>query len=108
MLLNDPQFVESYRVLAERAMKAEADPDAQIQLVFRLATRRRPIPDELALLRKYRIEQAARFETRPADVKQLLEIGSKPADPALPPAQVAAMTMMTAAVLNSPDAFSIR
>jgi hypothetical protein len=85
VLLNDPQYVEAYRALAQRVVETEAAPDAQITKIFRLATRRKPRSEELTPLVEY--YQAEREE----NVSPL-----------------AALTNVTAVVMNSPDAFSIR
>ena len=42
VLLNDPQYLESYRALATHVLKTEGSPERQIALAFRLATRRQP------------------------------------------------------------------
>ena len=51
LLLNEPQFVEAARALAERTLR-EAGPTTEERLayMFRLATSRRPTPKELAEL----------------------------------------------------------
>jgi hypothetical protein len=41
-------------------------------------------------------------------VKKLLAIGVAPADPKVDPVQLAAMTMVTATVMNTPDAYTLR
>jgi hypothetical protein len=108
VLLNDPQYMEAYRKLAERAIKLNPNTDQQIVTMFRLATRRHPMEREMAVLRKYRAEEAQRLASTPAEVKKILTIGVAPADAGLDPIQVAALTMTTAAVMNSPDAYSLR
>jgi hypothetical protein len=51
-LMNDVTFVESARVLAERVlMQGGSSPEDRLALAFRLATARRPDPDELEVLR---------------------------------------------------------
>ena len=47
VLLDDPQYLEAYRVLATNVLKGKTDRDEQIQLVFRLATRRFPSEAEM-------------------------------------------------------------
>ena len=42
------------------------------------------------------------------DVKKLMSIGVAPADTTLDQPQVAALTMVAAAVMNSPDAYTLR
>ena len=43
-----------------------------------------------------------------SDVKKLMNIGVAPADATLDQTQVAALTMVAAAVMNSPDAYTLR
>jgi len=66
------------------------------------------MPREMEVLRKYRAEEVQRLGAAPAEVKKILTIGVAPADAALDPIQVAAMTMTAAAVMNTPDAYSLR
>ena len=108
VLLNDPQYLEAYRKLAERSLKASGSDEEGIVSLFRLATRRRPLPVELERLKRYRADQAAYFAKAPGKAAELLKVGVAAADPALDPAQLAAMSMVAAAVLNSPDAYTLR
>ena len=108
VMLNDPQYVEAYRKLSERAIKAGPDKDRQIVDMFRLATRRRPSPKELAVLRTYRTAEEQRLAKDQKAVDGLLAMGVAPVDPGIDRVQLAAMTMTTAAAMNSPDAYSLR
>ena len=47
-------------------------------------------------------------ETYVDEVKKLLTMGYAPADPSIDPAQLAAMTIVTASVMNTPDAYTLR
>jgi hypothetical protein len=108
VMLNDTQFMEAYRKLAERAIKASANEDQQLTTVWRLAVRRRPLPAELASARRLLAVEQARMQAKPDEVKKLLAIGVAPADPSLDPAKLAAMTIVTAGVMNTPDAYTLR
>ena len=108
VLLNDPQYMEAYRKMAERVMHLSTDPSGQVVTLFRLATRRHPLPTELALLTKYRDAQIAHMTDARDDVAKLMDIGVAPADTTLDQTQVAALTMVAAAVMNSPDAYTLR
>jgi hypothetical protein len=108
VLLNDTQFMEAYRKLAEKAIKASANPDEQLVTLWRLAVRRHPDAKELAAIRKFRDAELAHMQQKPDEAKKLLAIGVAPADPSLDPAQVAAMTVLTASVMNTPDAYTLR
>jgi hypothetical protein len=108
VMLNDPQFMEAYRKLAERAIKSSADADQQLTTLWRLAVRRHPDQAELAVIRKYRAAELELMRKSPDEVKKLLTIGVAPADPSVDPAQLAAMTIVTASVMNTPDAYTLR
>jgi len=107
-LLNDPQFVEAYRVLATHVLQAGSDPSAQLTTLFRLATRRRPRTEELDILRTYYKGEEARYTASKEDALKLLRTGVTPLDPAVDPVRLAALTSATALIMNSPDAYSIR
>ncbi|MEI9890267.1 MAG: DUF1553 domain-containing protein [Caulobacteraceae bacterium] len=108
VMLNDTQFVEAYRKLAERAIKASASEDEQLATMWRLAVRRHPDAKELDTIRRYRAQEVALMQKSPDEVKKLLAIGVAPADPKVDPIQLAAMTMVTATVMNTPDAYTLR
>ena len=107
-LLNDPQFVEAYRALATHVLRSRSDVDAQIALLFRLALRRSPRPDELAIVREYYQGEMQHFTADREGALTFVRTGVTPLDPAVEPVQLAAFTSATALVMNSPDAYSIR
>jgi uncharacterized protein DUF1553/uncharacterized protein DUF1549/concanavalin A-like lectin/glucanase superfamily protein/cytochrome c len=108
VLLDDPQFVEAYRTLAEHVLKIETGKDAQLTTLFRLATRRRPRTEELSTLRAYYDSQVARFSADRDAADKLLAVGVTGADPGLDKVQLAALTNVTTVVMNTPDAYSVR
>jgi hypothetical protein len=108
VMLNDTQFMEAYRKLAERAIKSSASEDEQLTTMWRLAVRRHPDAKELETIRRYRASEVALMQKSPDEVKKLLAIGVAPADPKVDPVQLAAMTMVTATVMNTPDAYTLR
>jgi hypothetical protein len=108
VLLNDPQYLEAYRKMAERVMHLTPDPQEQVVTLFRLATRRHPLESELSILNDYRAAQATHMASARDDARKLMSIGVTPADTTLDQPQVAALTMVAAAVMNSPDAYTLR
>jgi hypothetical protein len=101
VLLNDPQFVEAARGLAQRALReGGVDLDDRITFVFRSLTGRRPDPRELTTLEALYREQYDEFHVGRSDAVKLLEVGDAPRDPALDPAGCAAMTVLVQALLN--------
>ncbi len=107
VLLNDVQYVEAYRKLAERAIKSGAG-DQQLVTLFRLATRRHPTPAELDVMRRYLAQQTENMTNASKEAEKLLAAGVAPRDPAIATPYLAAMTLTTAVVMNTPDAYSLR
>jgi hypothetical protein len=101
VLLNDPQFVEAARVLAERLLRqCGQDVNRGVTTGFRLATGRAPAPAELALLHRLYQEQLDSFAAQPDAAAHYLKTGEQPADTSLPPRQLAAMAVVASALMN--------
>jgi hypothetical protein len=108
VLLNDVQYREAYRKLAERVMKAAPEGDGRLVTLFRLSTRRRPTAGELAALKTFHASRLAQFAARPKDAAKLTSLGVSPVDPGVDRIQLAALSEVAAVVLNSADAQFIR
>lgn len=109
VLLNDKQFVEASRVMAERVQKEGGDTlDEQITHAFRLATSRKPKKEELQLLLQLYEQQKNKFEDYPAEVKKLLSVGESVADNSLDMTKTAALTIVTNTLLNHDEAYTKR
>jgi hypothetical protein len=108
VLLDDPQYLEAYRALAGQVLKSTVEKDARIVAIFRLATRRKPRPDELAPMRAYYEAQVQRYSQDKEAAAALLKVGVTPVDESLDHVQLAALMNLTAAVMNTPDAYSVR
>jgi hypothetical protein len=108
VLLDDPQYLEAYRVLATHVLKTVADPDARITTVFRLATRRKPTPQERGPMRAYLDAQLVRYSEDKDAAEKLVQAGVTPVDPQVDVTQLAALMNLTAVVMNTPDAYSLR
>jgi hypothetical protein len=107
VLLDDPQYVEAYRAVAATALNASTDADAQVTRIFRLATRRRPSQPELARLRTYYDLQVRRYADDRKSASELLANGLAPV-PAVDMTRLAALTNVTAVIMNTPDAYTLR
>ncbi|MEO8313223.1 MAG: DUF1553 domain-containing protein [Pseudomonadota bacterium] len=108
VLLNDIQYMEAYRKIAERAIGAAPEADKQVEMVFRLATRRRPVEAEMNALRDYYGSETKRFAGKSGSADKLLQHGVAPINPGIDRTQLAALTMVAAVVMNSPDAYMLR
>lgn len=101
VLLNDTQFVEAARALAEVVLRAPGTDEARLSRAFLRLAGRPPSPSEAAILLKTLQEQRTMFRGDVAAAARLLEVGDSPADPTLRPTEVAAMTVAVQAILNS-------
>lgn len=101
VLLNDIQYVEAARVLGERTLKEGGASTAEhVRFAFRQLAGREPAPQELKLLEALYDDQRAQFARDPVGAARLLKIGERKPDPALPPADVAAATVLAQTILN--------
>ena len=98
--LNDPQFVEAARALADRALELGGDSDdKRLEIVAERLLARRLTADETAIVTRSLGELAAWYAAHPEDAKHLITIGdSKPR--AADPVQLASWTMLTNEVMN--------
>ena len=100
VLLNDPQYLEAARALAQRALKTGNLLEERIEFVVRRLLGRRPHPEELQVLRELFQEQYDEFRSGRSDAARFLSIGDAPRDQSLDPAECAAMAALAQAVLN--------
>lgn len=107
-LMNDPQYLEAYRMMAERVIQTSTDLSSQLVLLHRLGARRQPTPDEKALLSDYYSSQFNFFSSVPEQADALLKVGVTEANQDIDHIALAAMTNVAALVMNSPDAYTIR
>ncbi|MGB1814371.1 MAG: DUF1553 domain-containing protein, partial [Rubripirellula sp.] len=101
VLMNDVQFVEAARKLAERVLReGGSTPAERFVFAFRTTTSRFPESyerDSLILLHKEYLEE---FQSKPENAEKLLSAGESPRDTDLPVADLAAWTMVCHLLLN--------
>jgi hypothetical protein len=97
LLLNDPQYVEAARALAQRAMKSGQPPAA---FMFRLCTARHPGEQETRELNELFREQLAVYSKDAESAKQLVAVGESTADPDQDVPELAAWTIVANLILN--------
>ncbi|HVE39135.1 MAG TPA: DUF1553 domain-containing protein, partial [Planctomycetota bacterium] len=101
-LMNDVTYVEAARVLAERMLKQGGAVD--LRWGFRRVTCRTPGPAEEEVLRRALRSSLAEFRKNPEAAKRLISTGESKPDPALDPAELAAMTTVASLILNLDEA----
>lgn len=100
-LMNDEQFVEASRHLAERViLESEATDAARAKLLFRLTTAREPNEAELAVLLETFAKHLATYTADEEAAKKLIAVGESKPREGLDAKQVAAWTMVANLVLN--------
>ena len=101
ILLDDPQFVEAARALAEGLVREHgSDIEARIRGAFRLLLGRSPEPRERDVLDRLYQEQLSYFADSPGAAEKFLETGERPRDRALPSTEVAATTVLASALMS--------
>jgi hypothetical protein len=98
--LNDPQFVEAARHLAELALtRGRKDEEALQAMAERLLAR--PLTaKELSIVKGTLQETLAYYEQQPDAAKQLLAVGESKASEKVPAPRLAAMTMVANQLMN--------
>ena len=101
LLMNDPQYVECARGLAQRALtEPPANPEARAAFLLRQCVFRQPRSDEIAGLVNDYHEYLSDYTADPDAAQKLIAIGEEPPNPKLPPAELAAWTMVANLILN--------
>lgn len=105
VLMNDPQYLEAARVLAEKMLTSGGDNlQNQIRYGFRAMTSRTPDPDELTILEKLYWAEFADFSETPGTADSLLQVGAYGRDPNLPMEKVAALSLVASTLINYDEA----
>ncbi|MBK9140143.1 MAG: DUF1553 domain-containing protein, partial [Verrucomicrobia bacterium] len=101
VLLNDAQFLEAARVLAERLLVAHGNHVSPLAAdAFRTVIGRSPDDRELSILQRLYGEQLGWFRARPEAAAQYLGVGERRPDHSLPAPETAAATVLVSALMN--------
>jgi hypothetical protein len=98
--LNDVQFVEAARHLAEVAMKASESFDGRLDTMARRLLARPLRPEEVQVVKGVHDDLLAHYKAEPEAAKKLVAVGESKADPKLDPADLAAWTMIANQMMN--------
>jgi hypothetical protein len=105
-LMNDVTFIEAARGLAQRVMTAGGRPEDRLALAFRLATSRRPRPQELQILVSGWQAHRERFVRSPAAADKLTLIGELKRPDDLDLSDLAAYTTVAMMIMNLDEAIT--
>ncbi len=99
--LNDPQFVEAARTLAQYSMTAgQGDIAKTIDAIANRVLGRSMLPAETAIVQTSYLELLGYYQSKPEDAKALIEIGESKADNNTDTTRLAAWTMVCNEIMN--------
>jgi hypothetical protein len=107
VVMNDPQFVEASRVLAQNMLRQPGDLDKKLTYGFMALTGRKPSPKEITILKELYQEELMDFRKNPGRVKAVLSTGEYPVNKLVNPMELAAGTIVTSTIMNF-DEFMIK
>ncbi len=100
-LMNDVQYVEASRFLAQRLLKeGGATDDERLAFGYQLTTSLSADAADVAILREVLDAQRIEYRKNGEAAKQLLTVGEKAGDPALDASEEAAWTIVASLLLN--------
>lgn len=111
--LNDPQFVEAARVLAQHVMPTVSVGKERLEgptetvgitAIFKAVVSRPARPEEMTLMQQLYTEELADFKRNPKRAAELLSVGEYPIDKKLNPVELAAWTVVTSTIMNFDEA----
>jgi hypothetical protein len=101
VLMNDPQFMEAARILAERSLTEQAgDAGKAIQQIFELTTSREATRQELEILTKLYTDQLEYFGKTPTAADEIAKVGKRPWKKDADKPKLAALSIVASALFN--------
>ena len=98
--LNDEQFVEAARHLAQSALLAKTDTNDRIEYLAQRLISRSFRPEELAIITASLADLTQQYQSHPDAAKQLITYGESKPDASLAPQTLAAWTMLVNELMN--------
>ena len=100
-LMNDVQYVEAARVLAESTLRdGNVKPQDRVDSIFQRCLSRKPTAAELKAIEGAQDKFRLRFQENLGDAKRLIAMGEKPHDASIPLEDLAVYTLVANLVLN--------
>ena len=104
--LNDAQFIEASRQLAEHAILSSPKFDARLDNITKLLLARSLAPEERTVLRKMEQDFFKHYENDWAGATSLLAVGESRLNAKIDPAEWAAWTLIASEVLNMDESLT--
>ena len=105
--LNDPQFVEAARVLAQKVVaekRKEDGNEALVRVFTQTILSRSARPVEVTLLKKLYLDELSSFKKEPKRARLLLTVGKYPCDIRVETNELAAWTVVVSTIMNMDEA----
>ena len=100
VMLNDPQYVEASRILAQHTLQVPGDDASRLDAAA-LSLLCRPLrAAEKPILMESLTKLRAHYVATPTDAAALLKVGDSKSDPKLAPSELAAWTMVCSQLFN--------
>ncbi len=106
VLLNDPQFVEAARVLAERLVREGTPLSDRLTKAFRLVTGRTPNSREKQLMKAFYREEFDEFSQDQEAARAYLNTGAYDWDRSLDANEIAALGIVVNGLMNTDEGFT--
>ena len=100
VLMNDVQFVEAARALAQSTLEQHKELASQVEAAFQKLTGRSPSEQEGKVLTALFADERAYYAENTAEAAKLIELGEAPIKQTVEPADLAAMTVVCQAIFN--------
>jgi hypothetical protein len=105
--MNDPQWVEAARHLAQRTLKEAGEGfDARLDFITQRVISRKMSDRERQICRTSLNDFAATYSVNEEEAKKLIATGASKPDATLPPAELAAWTMLASQLMNLDEALN--
>jgi hypothetical protein len=101
LTMNDPQFLEAARVLAEHALTSnKGDFNMQVDYISERLMARPLDPKEFDIVQRSYKDFLSYYDSKPDDAIKLIKVGDAPLDTRLSKPELAAMTMVANEMMN--------
>ena len=108
LLLNGPQYLEAYRVMASNAMHASSDLTKQIAEVYRVARRQYPDAAQMALFHTIYDTKLKQYQADHGSAEKLVSVGIAPVDHSVDVAKLAALTTVATVIMDAPESYFVQ
>ncbi|MFK7901158.1 MAG: DUF1553 domain-containing protein [Cyclobacteriaceae bacterium] len=108
VLLNDPQFIEASRVLAEKVIENNRNTESRITYLFKSIIGSSPSEKETNIAKSLYDKMKTKYTEDVAAAEALVSIGEKKRNQSIDSIELAALTVVANSLLNTSEGFTIK